>query len=46
MGGRYAVYDVEYETSGEGKRYVHTPSSCLSQRYHDMPTTLACEHLN
>lgn len=24
QGGRYAVYDVEYETEGEGKRYAIT----------------------
>lgn len=22
MGGRYAVYDMEYDTEGEGKRYA------------------------
>jgi len=25
MGGRYAVYDMEYETAGEGKRYEISP---------------------
>lgn len=28
MGGRYAVYDMEYDTDGEGKRYVLPAGLC------------------
>lgn len=32
MGGRYAVYDMEYDTEGEGKRYVTLLSEGTSMR--------------
>ena len=34
IGGRYAVYDVEYDTAGEGKRCVTIHLICLAPSSH------------